>query len=951
MGRFTQRKRRRIRIGSRKMYGGVSSELQEILNRLNPAGSIAVINSYTIDAIRKDINDLIPYLSKPGDKKAAATQTKHLNSLLKARLADVAKQASAPAPPAPAPPAPAPSAPPVPVIPAPAPPVPVIPVPALPAPPVPALPAPPVPALPAPPVPALPAPPVPALPAPPVPALPAPPVPALPAPPAPALPAPPTLELMPNKLNELNQKIVGLYDSRERSNVETEPLTINTNDKIFTWKKIIMSKDIKSKTTYKTNPERCQKLYSLLVDSSQAYRKLNIPNKTDVLFDKWTQFEFDFQRFSTKYNIGIIVIMKYKVIPVLLEEEIEEKEDIFLISPVESQTTECIVVYCHIGRDTIQSIKEYRYANPPVISYSPVCTSYDKYLIPMDSLEIIDTADQITHPSRNLELHRAVTHPAYRQSDRYVVGQKIREIIGNNAFLVNILYTEEPQEEPRILRKHITVYPDGYKNVNTLPVEGLNEQRIRQHILDNVYRQPGGPEMYIANTKTIKNMMKEPTQKTRKNTHIRLLTAMDERMFQNNAVAQQEVDHKFADYEKRFENALKIYEKSQKTAVKDKLHVLHPVIPANDTRLTYLQNYATTAGEGTSTEPFFEKEQASRVRWPEKLKKRYDEYVILKNKIEKGYMRPDGWEQELWNPQNGIKFGYKLAADGIAQVLEDERRRLTNSDKVKKLKDQCKAFDKSQELYVPEPTGEIYGLTAKTTLYEFIQRLFLNSDITLDEMVSFYYEKERPSPGCDVYEVLARLFVFLGGIEHIHARQGSGPNGYTFIKKIELDANDQYTLYTTNHAMLTNETCKATSGSGISDISLIRTDCLDLKHKIIRPNAPSNDVYKKVYKMSVKWYTDEKSSEHYDIEKLNVFTMPNIEYKDANVLVFLKNRVEFNARCLTAQRSKPLELCEKIYSWYNDVKPFLQTFRQTLFRIAQDKHKDPLQVFNELYSI
>jgi flagellar M-ring protein FliF len=58
------------------------------------------------------------------------------------------------------------------------------------------------------------------------------------------------------------------------------------------------------------------------------------------------------------------------------------------------------------------------------------------------------------------------------------------------------------------------------------------------------------------------------------------------------------------------------------------------------------------------------------------------------------------------NKQEVDKDGNKISIPG-----------LTHKDKVQQLKKQCNKFIESQEPFVPEPTGEMYNMTNKTTMY------------------------------------------------------------------------------------------------------------------------------------------------------------------------------------------------------------------------------------------
>ena len=113
------------------------------------------------------------------------------------------------------------------------------------------------------------------------------------------------------------------------------------------------------------------------------------------------------------------------------------------------------------------------------------------------------------------------------------------------------------------------------------------------------------------------------------------------------------------------------------------------------------------------------------------------------------------------------------------------------------------------------PVG-LYGLTNKTSNYDFITNVFTNPNISLDDMVSFRLSKDR-TPGADVYEVLSRVFVFLGGITDVNPRDDGN---YKFMKKIEGTAPH---VYSSSVDALKSMECLASRKMGISDITLTRT--------------------------------------------------------------------------------------------------------------------------------
>ena len=109
----------------------------------------------------------------------------------------------------------------------------------------------------------------------------------------------------------------------------------------------------------------------------------------------------------------------------------------------------------------------------------------------------------------------------------------------------------------------------------------------------------------------------------------------------------------------------------------------------------------------------------------------------------------------------------------------------------------------------------LYGLNNATTSYEFLLNVFCNPEISLDDMVSFALDKGG-NPGSDIYEVLCRLYVFFGGVDGVNPRQGGN---YKFMKKIEQPGE----RFDTAIDALKSIKCKATSVSGVSDITIVNT--------------------------------------------------------------------------------------------------------------------------------
>ena len=241
----------------------------------------------------------------------------------------------------------------------------------------------------------------------------------------------------------------------------------------------------------------------------------------------------------------------------------------------------------------------------------------------------------------------------------------------------------------------------------------------------------------------------------------------------------------------------------------------------------------------------------------------------------------------------------------------------------------------------------LYGLSNKTTNYEFLTTVFVNPEISLDDMVTFALQ-EGGNPGSDIFEVLCRLFVLFGGIQDVNPRQGGN---FKFMLKIE---NKDNKLYENSIDALKDMKCKANRVMGISDITLTRTDSTG---KAIKPDDPyceidcdttiSKEI--KTYLMSVKWYKKEKNAEHVDLEKLFTAakTITTPEQNPVGIIVFIKSKTEFQRANNRMYRQYVRELADKFFGWDEDVKPFLQEIRRQIFDLSQFKNittKEALQL-------
>ena len=334
---------------------------------------------------------------------------------------------------------------------------------------------------------------------------------------------------------------------------------------------------------------------------------------------------------------------------------------------------------------------------------------------------------------------------------------------------------------------------------------------------------------------------------------------------------------------------------------------------------------------------------------PWKRKQEENARLILEDKqmIDEGRKRPDGPEGE-WKGQLELYYPWKpeaIKGNLTAKVLE--------------FKQYAKEFIESQKPIDLALTGKVYNVDRDTTMYEFIRKLFLNPKITIDEIVSFYFVENRPVTGCDSYEVLCRLFLFLGGMNGVDPKEDGD---YRFVDRIDIrrEKNQNYLIYKTNTEALKETTCVATSKSGVSDITLIHKDAFS---KTILINKP------KVYLMSVKWFGEEQSADKkYDIEalltqrdrtitiesrkNLDVNTIQHLTNNDIDIIVFLKNRGAFAKKCGNAVSTRNTQnVCEQIFGWVEDVQPFLDYARNEIFVLADSKNKLPMTIFNELYNI
>jgi hypothetical protein len=325
--------------------------------------------------------------------------------------------------------------------------------------------------------------------------------------------------------------------------------------------------------------------------------------------------------------------------------------------------------------------------------------------------------------------------------------------------------------------------------------------------------------------------------------------------------------------------------------------------------------------------------------WDNELLRKQTELADRQRRYETGLLRPipnpslplGQWKDTLYNPSDGTPLSKPNPKDNLTDLLG-------------LIDDLAKA----QSVVIPDVLGSSYGVDKTTKLYGFIEKIFLNPKITMDEMVSFKFVRGKYI-GADSYECLSQLFVFFGGIEGVLPRNDGM---YKFVERFEInrELGDRHKHYPTNSYMLNATGCLALNTSGFSDVTLMHNCIFD---ETIPP--PENG--KKVYLASVKWLSNETSAtKDYDIETLRAFSQDIAKYVPGLVpenvinLVFLKNRKQFANKCFSADRHEE-NWCEQIYGWIEDVKPFLEIVRNKIFEIADTKMKTPMDIFDRFFDI
>jgi hypothetical protein len=243
----------------------------------------------------------------------------------------------------------------------------------------------------------------------------------------------------------------------------------------------------------------------------------------------------------------------------------------------------------------------------------------------------------------------------------------------------------------------------------------------------------------------------------------------------------------------------------------------------------------------------------------------------------------------------------------------------------------------------------LYGLSNESSNFEFLTRVFINPEISLDDMVAFKLA-EGGQVGSDIFEVLSRLFVYFGGMEGVNLRDDGN---YKFMKKIEDTVPE---IYSNATEALKRMKCKATRAMGISDITLTLTrgkeGSIDITSAYCESIcSPTETIETKTYLISVKWYKEEKNAEHYDLEKL--FTakerIVSAEQKPVGIIVFLKSKRDFEIAHNRSYRQYVREIGNSFFGWDEDVKPFLQEIRRSIFEQAEQKGISSLQALQSQY--
>ena len=245
------------------------------------------------------------------------------------------------------------------------------------------------------------------------------------------------------------------------------------------------------------------------------------------------------------------------------------------------------------------------------------------------------------------------------------------------------------------------------------------------------------------------------------------------------------------------------------------------------------------------------------------------------------------------------------------------------------------------------PVG-LYGLTNNTSNYDFLMDVFINPNISLDDMVSFKLSEGRAKTGTDIFEVLSRLFVFFGGINGVNPRQ---EGNYKYMDRIEGGGK----VYDDVKVALQSMKCIASSGSGVSDITLVHSGG---ENKTIKLNDPYCEIkcntevpeITRTYLMSCKWRKDEKNAENVDLEKLKIIALKlSSEQQPVDIIVFIKSKKDYEIANNRMYRQYVRELSKTFFGWNEDVKPFLEEIRHSIFELSNLKGISPKEGLETQY--
>jgi hypothetical protein len=481
---------------------------------------------------------------------------------------------------------------------------------------------------------------------------------------------------------------------------------------------------------------------------------------------------------------------------------------VFLIEPQKTKTKSCIIMYYDIRTTFNTAQKKLVHDYNSTSNYYPVSTKNGSFIIPIETYiynrrfmmdltpemkQIVSTFDSnpkaiFNFPIPIQEINIVEVDEPTNEEERQLLEDYRRPI---NYYTKNLQERYSTITDPNIITIFGKIKNRTYKNRLNNYVENIKiiDERItdaatKKHILEAMKQSAFGK----TNTELEQDLRtaREKLQKQKENM---------EPYMNNPENSSQEVSNEL---NRRAEEILGThidFLSSLTASITNKMQSI-PTLQASvgitkkdkvalGKRYAYLSTMKSSISSiyaystiGTSIDQI---ENDANNAWKTEQIQRLRKITIDENEIKMGYKRPDGWEEQLWNPADGIKFGFEKLV-GVSTITEKSTK-YTAKDKVVELIEQCNYFTSSQVPTLKEPGGKLYNVNRETNMYEFIKILFLDPTKTLDEMVSFYLTPGRPNAGCDTYETLARLFVFLGGIKSINPQKGGE---YRFIEKIEL---------------------------------------------------------------------------------------------------------------------------------------------------------------------